>query len=151
METKTTELRGTDAMRAMFLIDAARHGKLKVTPDIYGFKVKHRALLVEPLNANPFILIDETAETTPDLVSLPRVTRMEFVAEPKSGTDFLRARMKAGLFFDDLPDAPLSVPSNAELVIESLQKAKPKRGPCQMHDQASTEQLERDSFAAPGL
>jgi hypothetical protein len=145
MDIQITQLRGMDAQRAILLIDSARHGKLKATSDIYGFKSKSRALLVEPLNESPFVLIDETAEHTPGTISLPRVTRMEFVPEPRSGTDKLRARIQASLCFDDLPDEPLKPTPNAELIIEPLVKR--RLGPCQKHDQASAEALEQEANA----
>lgn len=110
METKTTDLRGDQAMRAIFCIDAANFGKLKATPDIYSFKSKPRALLVEPVNGSPFVLVDETAEPTPGTISLPRVSRVEFVPKQGSGTDKLRARMQAELFLESMVE-PSAAPS----------------------------------------
>lgn len=144
MKTNTVQLAGTDAMRAIFAIDAARFGKLKVTEEFYSIKNKGRALLVEPVNGDPFVLIDDTAEPTEGTVSLPRVTRMEWLSEPRSGTDKLRARMHAQVFFDSLPDEPAPAVPTGELIVQQLRAI--RRGPCQMHDQASAEAIEQEAL-----
>jgi len=145
MKTETSELRGDQAMRVIFLIDAARHGKLKQTEEVYGF-TRGRALLVEPVNGAPFIWIDDTAAPAPGTISLPRVTRIDFIPEPRSGTDALRARMMASLHLEGLPETAPEIPTG-ELIVRQLREA--RRGPCQMHDQASTEQIEREEGLAP--
>lgn len=131
MKMETIELRGDQAMRAIFYIDAACCGKLKPSPAVHGFKSKWRALLVEPLNDAPFVLIDDTADPTPGTVSLPAVRRVEFQSEPRSGTDALRARIHATRFFDELPDRPYAVAPAADLVIEPLRLSKTNPGPSQ--------------------
>ena len=79
-------------------------------------------------------------------VSLPRVTRMEFRSEPRSGTDKLRARMQAGLYFDSLPDSPTHEVPMGELIVKQLRDV--RLSPCQMHDQANAQTIESEEQAS---
>lgn len=90
------------AMRFQFAMDAAHAGKLKVGADVHRFKYRHdvAALLVEPVNEQPFVVIgayDEAGNARFD-----RFVIHTFGERSSSGTDFLRARIAAGLFFENI-------------------------------------------------
>lgn len=143
VKTETTELRGARAIRAICAMDAANIEKLNAGEGYYGVKHLDRAILVEPINGNPFVMIDTTADPRPGTVSLPIVQRVEWVPKEGSGTDKLRARIEANLFFDNLPGR--TFPPIGELIVQPLLSAKKSLGPCQGHDQASQEALEQDA------
>lgn len=98
--TTVTQLRGQQALRAIFAIDLAREGKLDAGPEFYSVTQYGRALLVEPVNGTPYVLEDQTLPSTPDFTALPIVERTDFLAEPHSGTDAMRARLYAQLYLE---------------------------------------------------
>lgn len=85
-----------DQLRGDILVDAMQ--KLAKNPKLlphgyYAATVEPGvAMLVEPINAAPFVFV-------------PPLNVHEFVSEPGSGTDFLRARIHASMFFTNVVSA----------------------------------------------
>lgn len=88
------------AMRAQMCIDAYLCGKLKIGPEYHSAKAKKGALLVEPVNGNPFVIVGAYDKSGAPIWE--RYSCTEFETIPGSGTDCLRQRIKAQLFFDAL-------------------------------------------------
>ncbi|TBR75376.1 MAG: hypothetical protein EPN64_13110 [Burkholderiaceae bacterium] len=89
---KTIVLDQGMACRHHFTLHCAQQGKLRAGEAFYGFKYSDHALLVEPVNGNPTVFV------APNTLHV-------FEATPGSGTDKLRQRIVAQLFFERVEDA----------------------------------------------
>lgn len=89
MESVT--LSSVKASQLQAVLAAVKAGSFKHGPEIRCVRAKQHALLVEPLNETTFVFVH------PNQAHL-------FPAAPGSGTDTLRQRMKASIFFEGLPD-----------------------------------------------
>lgn len=86
------QTRKVDQLRADILRDAMERisaGAARVPDDCYSVRTKPGAMLVDPVNRDPFVYV------APDVVH-------EFESIPRSGTDKLRQRTRAAIFFDSL-------------------------------------------------
>lgn len=87
METIT--LAPHKAQKLQAVLAAANAGTFRHGPELRQVRATEKALLVEPLNETTFIFVSpNTAHLSP--------------SAPGSGTDALRQRIKASLFFDNL-------------------------------------------------
>lgn len=77
------------AAKLQALLNAAQAGQLRVGPEFHNVKAKPNALLVDAVNADPFVFV-------------PPATVHTFESKRGSGTDHLRQRMLAGVFFEGL-------------------------------------------------
>lgn len=84
------------AYRHHFTLHCAQQGKLRAGEAFYGFRYSDRALLVEPVNGNPTVFV------APNTLHV-------FEVKPGSGTDKLRQRIEAQLFFEGVEDTFASV------------------------------------------
>ena len=101
MHTTSAPTPIANAMRAQLAIDCVVQGKsLKVAPDIAHYEAKPGALLVEPLNASPFVIVGTYDDS--DSADFAQYSTHTFHSDPGSGTDRIRARAHAQMFFDSL-------------------------------------------------
>lgn len=89
METRTVS--ATKALELQATLNVVKSGKLKSSPHHYKLEVAGDALLVDPVNGDPFVFV------APDTVHV-------FQHQPGSGTDHLRQRIKASLWFGELAE-----------------------------------------------
>lgn len=87
---ETIILNPTRAQMLQGVLAAANAGTFRHGPELRQVRAKENALLVEPLNETTFVFV------SPNTAHL-------FPSAPGSGTDCLRQRMKASIFFDGLP------------------------------------------------
>lgn len=90
---QSRQISDTRARPLRALIAAANSGSKIDTEGFYSIQAKEGVLLVEPINGSPFVFCDPN-------------TVFVFDPEPGSGTDKLRQRSLAKIFFDQLPDGP---------------------------------------------
>jgi hypothetical protein len=93
-----SELRGSDAYHAIFLIDLARSGRLHAGPEYQAIEQRGRALLVMPLKGSAYVIEDVSAVSTRDYTALPIVRRTDFHPLTDSETDAVKARVLAQLY-----------------------------------------------------
>lgn len=86
---QTTVISGSRAAVLQVILDNADKQICPLPPQFHNIRSSAKAMLVVPVNANPFIFV------TPNTVHT-------FEAKAGSGTDMLRQRMLAEVFFDDL-------------------------------------------------
>lgn len=87
------ELSNYQAMGFRFALDLAKVGKLGVPiASYYQVNFCAKALLVDPVNGNPYVFVEPS-------------TKFCFNGSPGNGTDKLRQRMLAGVFFNRLKSA----------------------------------------------
>jgi hypothetical protein len=89
-------------MRLQFFMDAAKEGKLKAGPDVHAFQYcgDVRALLVEPVNEQPFVAVGAYSDAGD--ARFEQFTVHTFGERSPSGVDLLRARIAAQRFLDSL-------------------------------------------------
>lgn len=90
METRT--LPPMAALKLQSTLNLANAHKLQAGPEHYKIEVCGDMLLVDPVNADPFVFV------APATVHV-------FASQPGSGTDHLRQRMLADALFRQLADA----------------------------------------------
>jgi len=91
METHTVS--STKALELQATLKIVKSGRLKVAPDLHQIIVKDNAMLVDPVNDEPFVFV------APNTVHV-------FRSKPGSGTDHMRQRIAAELWFQQLADKP---------------------------------------------
>ncbi len=74
------------------VLQVAKEGRLKFQPAHHNVEVRGNLMLVDPVNGTPFVF------------EAP-VTVHSFPSKPGSGTDHLRQRTAAALFFEQLAAA----------------------------------------------
>lgn len=94
---KTIELEQGLAYRHQFTLDCATQGKLRAGEAFHGFECSDAALLVDPVNGNPTVYVAPS-------------TLHVFESKRGDGTDHLRQRMLAKLFFDQVTKQAVRIP-----------------------------------------
>ena len=87
METRTVST--MKALELQTTLSVAKTGRLKVGQAHHKIEVKGNAMLVDPVNGDPFVFF------APNTVHV-------FTSKPGSGTDHLRQRTLAGQWFQQI-------------------------------------------------
>ena len=87
METRTVS--PTKALELKATLNVAKAGRLKGSPAHHKIAAQGNTMLVDPVNGDPFVF------TAPNTVYV-------FESKPGSGTDHLRQRINAELWFQKL-------------------------------------------------
>lgn len=90
---------GANAGRYRLILDAAAQKHVKLDT-LYKYQLRGNALLVDPVNGNPFVVVDHTPTEVRHVMAQWIISVHTFDSEPRSGTDKLRARAAAQMFFD---------------------------------------------------
>lgn len=85
-----------------FWFDAAKAGKLKPKQDICAYRYRDdvKAMLIEPVNSQPVVIVG--AYGAQGNADFSRFVLHTFGERSNSGTQFLRDRINATLFFESL-------------------------------------------------